>query len=831
MRQLLNCLRHLVEKLEPFLNTQLMRLCLNNVPAERVRNRNLNRNLKREADDRAGRRIEEMYENAGFTRFARKGWATQLVASLLAASLLVAGASWGEEAAPATTIDAESGEPETDAESTEATPESEREVIYDRVMIIGTSEAAKRVPGSGHVIDLDELEKQQYSDVQRILRQVPGINIQEEDGFGLRPNIGIRGTGVERSSKVTLMEDGVLIAPAPYSAPSAYYNPTAGRMETVEVRKGSAAIRQGPHTNGGVINFVSTSIPGESSGRLRLSAGEHGLAKLEGRYGASWESFGFLVETFQQQADGFKNLDGGGDTGFELEDYMVKARVNSSADARIYQELEIKLGRTEQDGDETYLGLTAADFASDPYRRYRGSQNDNITSDHEQVQLRHYIRPSDHFDITTTFYRNDFFRNWYKTESTLGTSNGSILSNPEAFATELQVLRGEIDSVDDAVLLRNNRRDYYSQGIQSVLGFDLATGDTLHELQVGVRWHEDEEDRFQEDDRFAMRGGDLVLTTAGAPGSQSNRIGEAESLALFVEDRISLGDLTLTPGLRYESIDTRRLDFGRSDPQRTGADLGIRNNSIDVFIPGFGIDYQLDADWSLFGSLHRGFSPPSPSSTEEVDAEKSVNYEAGIRFERARARFEAVAFFNDYSNLLGTDTLSGGGTGTGDQFNGGEAEIQGLEIGFSTELYRGSSFQVPLRGAYTYTSTEFSTSFETSFADWQPLVERGDELPFVPDHQVFAEIGFEAQGWNVFLSANWVDETRTRAGQGTIPESESLDSRLVLDLGSRVTFAKRYSVFLQVRNLTDEVYVAARRPYGLRPGLPRTAVAGFSVEF
>src|SRR5690606_26306123 len=129
------------------------------------------------------------------------------------------------------------------------------------VSVFGDAREVSRVAGSAHRIDEEQLERFEDDNVHRVLMRVPGVYVRGEDGYGLRPNIGLRGASSDRSKKITLMEDGVLLAPAPYSAPAAYYFPLTTRMVGVEVFKGPSAIRYGPNTIGGAINMLSRRIP------------------------------------------------------------------------------------------------------------------------------------------------------------------------------------------------------------------------------------------------------------------------------------------------------------------------------------------------------------------------------------------------------------------------------------------------------------------------------------------------------------------------------------------------------------------------------------------
>lgn len=700
----------------------------------------------------------------------------------------------------------------------------------DRTVVLGSTDKAQETAGSAQFLDEQVLGEFDYADIHRTLRRATGVYVIDEEGYGLRPNIGIRGSGTDRNSRITVMEDGVLIAPAAYAAPAAYYFPTAQRISAIEIRKGSASIRSGPRTTGGVINFLSTPVPVEPlAGRAELLIGQDQTLLGHGWIGGQGESgFGYLVETVQQATDGFKRLDGGGDTGYDLQDYRVKLGWETQDPGARYQRVELKLGRTDQDSDETYLGLTDADFRADPVRRYAASQLDNIDTEHEQVELRHAIEFNDALDLSTTAYQHDFARAWYKLQDVTGGSLSAILDDPDAFAQQYGWLTGQ-DSPNNALRIRNNNRAYEQRGVQTVLGWAIAGDRVQHQLEFGLRWHEDEEDRFQQDDRYRMDDGLLVLTGAGAPGSQENRVVAARATAFYLQDEIRFGRFILVPGVRHERIELERFDYALTDPSRGNGPSRVIRDRIDETTPGIGLTWQLAADWSLFASVHAGFNPPAPGAT--AASEESVNSEIGARYARGALSAEVVGFHNDYDNLVGTCTAStGGNCNIGDQFDGGKARVQGVEGRIEYAFNDGGAIEFPLQANYTWTDAEFRSSFVSGFAEWG-TVERGDALPYLPEHLFHAGIGARAERWRVNLATALIDDMRTVAGQGPVPAGERTDSAWVWDLSAGYDLTDAVELFGRVENLTDEEYIVSRRPSGARPGLPRTALVGVRVGF
>tara|TARA_B110000902_G_scaffold239347_1_gene287944 strand:+ start:43 stop:2259 length:2217 start_codon:yes stop_codon:yes gene_type:complete len=706
-------------------------------------------------------------------------------------------------------------------------------VFINSQVIFGSKYEAKNRTGSSFYLSPEELEKFSHSDINRVLRTVPGVNIYEEDGYGLRPNISLRGTSPERSAKISIMEDGVLIAPAPYSAPAAYYFPSVARMQAVEILKGSSQIQYGPFTTGGAINLVSTQIPDTFRGSIKTSYGSFNTGQTHLKIGDSKTNLGYSLEYLNNNSDGFKNLPNGDNTGFDKNDVVAKFRLQNKQDTKFNQSLEFKFQYSDETSNETYLGLTTEDFKSNPFDRYAGSQKDKMTNEHLQFMVTHKIEVSKFFRVTSNAYYNDFSRNWYKLNDVVFGGDkvkiSKILETPQDYPNYMDIINGTSNSAADAFVLKANNRSYLSKGVQTKLDFHWDSANVFHDIEIGLRYHYDEEDRFQWKDKYSMTDGQMNLTSAGAPGSDANRISKATAFAGSILYKLKYNNITLTPGLRYEDIVLGRDNFGSDDPSRTGADISTRENKVAIFIPGIGFNYKFNNSTSLFGGVHKGFSPPG--NTVGQESEESINYELGSRFNIKGLRGEVVGFYNDYSNLLGSDLAASGGTGSLEQFNAGEVSVKGIELLLNYDLLqKNTSYALPVTFGYTFTDATFLNSFGSDDGLWGE-VQSGDELPYIAKHQFNTSISLEHAKFELNLSGRLNGAFKTEASADAVSAANGITSNFIIDFVGKYHVTKTLSLSAKIINVLDKTYAVAKVPAGLRPGHPFGIYGGLDFRF
>ena len=694
------------------------------------------------------------------------------------------------------------------------------ELPLSAVTIIGTEEEAKQIAGSAHVIDAEELAKFEYTDIQKILAGVPGVTFRNEEGYGLRPNISIRGTRDDRSGKITLMEDGVLIAPAPYSASSAYYFPTAGRISGVEVMKGASAIKNGPYTVGGALNLLSTPIPETFGGKVNLEYGANNMVRNYANVGDSKQNYGWLIEGQKHQADGFDTIqNASNDTGFEKDDVMAKFRVNSDRSADVYHQVDLKLQYSTELSDQTYVGLTEADFKKDAHSRYGLTQQDEMDNEHKEITLSHLVEFGS-TQITTTGYFIEFERDWFKVDKIGGeginkvidcANTGSCGSTITTQADAIAVLHGEQAA---AITIKHNNRSYESKGIQTRIAHQLSTGNIDHNIEAGVRYHEDQEDRVQPKETWQQdANGNLNYVSTGAP---DKRLTKARAWSAYLADDIQFGDFVISPGIRHESYEIERK--GSSD----------KETEQNVTLLGLGASYKVNEQLMVFAGMHEGHSP-SPNDGNS-DPEEALNSELGMRFTHAGLYAETTAFYSDYSNLLGSCNNSGGAgdCSVGDTSNAGEATVQGLEVLVNYDHSLNQALTIPMGLTYTYTDAQFDTTFEDDGV-WGK-VEKGDKMPSLADQQVQLRIGLNhVSGFSTDMNVNYYSDTCSTAACGT---NEDIDAYTVVDLAGRYQFNAQTRIYASVENVFDSEDVVARAPKnGARAQKPLTAMVGVGFNF
>lgn len=676
-----------------------------------------------------------------------------------------------------------------------------------RVDVIGTHDELKQQPGTAHVIDKDELESTHVHDVNEALRKVPGVNVRDEEGFGMRPNIGIRGLNPTRSTKVLLLEDGIPAAYAPYGDNASYYHAPVERYDFIEVLKGVGLLRFGPQTIGGAINYI-TPVP-------RLTTGGYGALALgnrdyvNGHFQISGENH--LVDIIHKESDGSRD-----NMHLQQTDMNYKTVINLNND----HALTLRANYLNENSQITYTGITDAELANFG-ADYNPFENDRFFIDRFGASATHAWQFNEEISFLTNVYGSIFERDWWRQAST--TTDNQCGFNAARAA-------GIAVNPDACNSIQGRLREYHTWGVEPRM--IIANG--LGEFEAGVRWHDESQNRVQRNKTSPDYDASSYTVV-----EKNDRTTHAQ--AAFVQNRFELGRLAITPALRHEQIDYTRYN------ELTGA---RGDSEISEWIPGVGFTYVFSDEATLYGGIHRGFAPPraediinNAGGSVEVNAEKSVNSEIGIRADVIEGIEVNSAWFRaNFSNQVAVGSIAGGSTPLAE----GEALYEGLELSASIEAspWMDVVGQPYARVAYTWLAeaeqkSVFRCVDPTCNAGTGVVAGSGDGLrmPYAPEHTATVRVGYRHEGWDGSVEAVYVDEqyadfantkNPVAGGNGQIGELEDYTAyNLVLNYSMG---HHQPSFFVAVKNLENKEYIVDRTR-GIQMSNPRLLQAGFKLPF
>ena len=226
----------------------------------------------------------------------------------------------------------------------------------------------------------------------------------------------------------------------------------------------------------------------------------------------------------------------------------------------------------------------------------------------------------------------------------------------------------------------------------------------------------------------------------------------------------------------------------------------------------------------VFAGAHQGFSPVAPGQAIDIQPEESWNYEAGSRLDFARVAGEVVGFLNDYSNITGQCSFSGGCSGSDldRQYNGGAATVFGVEFITDAELPLTGELSLPLKLSYAWTDARFTTTFSSSFPQYGQ-VSTGDSLPYLAAHQASLTVGLDHPQAAVFAGLSYRSGMLDAAGDLEAPDIPAL---LTLDASASAQLHSDWRLYVTGSNLTGETGITSWRPFGARPIAPLQVMAG-----
>ena len=684
-------------------------------------------------------------------------------------------------------------------------------LVLPRVDVIGNQEQLLKTPSSATIIEQEELESSHVLTTSEALRKAPGVVVRDEEGMGMRPNIGVRGLNPTRSTKVLLLEDGIPVTYAPYGANESYYHPTIDRFARIEVLKGASQIKFGPQTAGGVINYITPNTTEKFAGHMSVTAGNRDYLNTKINAGGK----GVLFDYTHKEGDGARD-----NTHSNVEDLNVKMTKSLGDNHAI----TVRANWFTEDSQVSYSGLTQKE-----YENFGGEYNpfnhDNFATTRYGVSATHDWQINTNALLTTNFYYSYFDRDWWRQQSNTAANNvAGFIATPAPDTNGCRTfsnarIDGVVTNGDACQAVQGRLRTYNTYGVEPRLAVTHAWG----ELELGAKAH------FEDQERRQING---TTPTARTGTLAENNERKTDAYSGFISNRFDIGHFSITPAVRYEYIENERTN--RLTPAKGEA-------SLHEWIPGIGFAYNPNDNLTVFAGVHRGFAPPrtedlisNAGGAVDVDSEKSTNYELGFRAKPVKSlNVEATAFYNDFSNLTAVGSVA-----SNVALSQGEATFSGVELSghydFDNGLYS--------RLAYTWLPVAEQDAPFRQVSDNSVVLgsAKGNRQPYAPKNTLTAALGYKIGSWNAQLEAVYVgSQFADFAETGDVPNTAlgltgqfgEIASYTIYNAALNYKYAPyKTTIYVTGKNLFDKEYITDRTR-GILTGMPRLVQVGARYDF
>jgi Fe(3+) dicitrate transport protein len=520
-------------------------------------------------------------------------------------------------------------------------------LISEVVVSSPSTNFSSRYEGSNIIISSKEIELSKPVGTEEVLKKVAGVNVSGDMGISNRLNVGIRGSYPRRSANLLLLEDGSPIAPAPYLAPEAYYNPPSDRLDGIEILKGADILAFGSNTMYGVINYITKKPPLKPTLGINLTAGENGYHSEYLTYGGTWNNIGAELQVLNKEFDGFQENS-------QSSIFNTTAKLYTELNTR--SSVYIKLNYHQEKSKASYSALTPYTYDIDP--RQNPFDADDLFTKRYAADLIYNFKLSKNTLLSTKIYVSQFQRDWWRQENTLIKASTALsylgqaiyddrypYLNNQSFGTDDYIRVGKIAFGEESTRARN--RLFRVGGAQQSFKYNLEKNDFKMNLELVAKghWETFNNVEFKSDSSRFSRSGimdrDQYFTLNAYSG--------------MLKDKFSYKKVSITPSLRYEWVEMRsydRLAISKMTNNDGSKFFGSQKNVFSSFVPGVSVAYDAISKsanrLSVYAGIYRGYTAPTaevgflnvedgivsaPSSTKPINRvpETSLNYEAGLR--------------------------------------------------------------------------------------------------------------------------------------------------------------------------------------------------------